>query len=110
MAVTSDQPRMIPDILPMGLLDMDAPEHTRIRRLTTKAFTMRGAERLRPFAQRLATDLVTAWHRTRSTLASEPTPTPPDIGSVDLSRGLSSWPMGGRWWSADLARSRGLRP
>jgi cytochrome P450 len=59
-ALGHDQPRMIPDLLPLGLLDMDPPKHSRIRRLLAKAFTVRGADRLRPSAQRLATELVTA--------------------------------------------------
>lgn len=59
-AGSRDQPRMIPDLIPMGLLDMDPPNHSRIRRLVAKAFTVRGTDRLRPSAQRLATELVTA--------------------------------------------------
>ena len=59
-AVVRDQPRMIPDIIPMGMMDMDAPDHSRIRRLVSKAFTMRGAERLRPYARRRAAELVEA--------------------------------------------------
>ncbi|MDI5962067.1 cytochrome P450 [Streptomyces sp. SL13] len=45
-----------------GLLDLEAPDHTRIRRLVSKAFTPRTVERLRPtvesLASRLADDLV----------------------------------------------------
>ncbi|MEV4315042.1 hypothetical protein [Actinocrispum sp. NPDC049592] len=59
-ATMHDQPRMVPDSLPMGLLDMEPPKHSRSRRLLTKAFTVRGAERIRPFTQRLATELVIA--------------------------------------------------
>lgn len=59
-ALHHDQPRMIPDLFPLGLLDMDPPKHSRIRRLMAKAFTMRGAERLRPSAHRLATELIKA--------------------------------------------------
>lgn len=44
----------------MGLLTMDAPEHSRIRRLVAKAFTVRGAERLRPYARRRAAELIAA--------------------------------------------------
>ncbi|MCW5252305.1 MULTISPECIES: cytochrome P450 [unclassified Streptomyces] len=41
-----------------GMLDLEPPDHTRIRRLVTKAFTPRTVERLRPYVQRLANDLV----------------------------------------------------
>jgi hypothetical protein len=43
-----------------GLLDLEAPAHTRIRRLVSKAFTPRMVERLAPTVQRLATELVTS--------------------------------------------------
>lgn len=59
-ACRGDQPRMTPDVIPLGLLDMDPPEHSRIRRLVAKAFTVRGAERLRPRAQQLADELIKA--------------------------------------------------
>ncbi len=41
-----------------GLLDLEAPAHTRIRRLVSKAFTPRTVERLAPTVRRLAADLV----------------------------------------------------
>ncbi|MER8099723.1 cytochrome P450 [Kitasatospora sp. NPDC094016] len=41
-----------------GLLDLEAPDHTRIRRLVSKAFTPRMVEGLRPTVQRLAGELV----------------------------------------------------
>ncbi|MEU9849758.1 cytochrome P450 [Streptomyces sp. NPDC047985] len=41
-----------------GLLDLEAPDHTRIRRLVSKAFTPRTVERLVPTVQRLAAELV----------------------------------------------------
>ncbi|WP_374117291.1 cytochrome P450 [Streptomyces sp. RKAG293] len=41
-----------------GLLDLEAPDHTRIRRLVAKAFTPRTVERLAPTVQRLADELV----------------------------------------------------
>ncbi|GAA2959413.1 MULTISPECIES: cytochrome P450 [Streptomycetaceae] len=41
-----------------GILDLEAPDHTRIRRLVTKAFTPRTVERLAPAVQRLAAGLV----------------------------------------------------
>ncbi|MEV4556586.1 cytochrome P450 [Kitasatospora sp. NPDC049285] len=41
-----------------GLLDLEAPDHTRIRRLVSKAFTPRMVESLRPAVARLAGELV----------------------------------------------------
>ncbi|MEU1419258.1 MULTISPECIES: cytochrome P450 [unclassified Kitasatospora] len=41
-----------------GLLDLEAPDHTRIRRLVSKAFTPRMVEGLRPTVRRLAAELV----------------------------------------------------
>ncbi|MHC0429402.1 cytochrome P450 [Streptomyces sp. O3] len=41
-----------------GLLDLEAPDHTRIRRLVSKAFTPRTVERLRPYVDELAARLV----------------------------------------------------
>ncbi|MCC9310413.1 cytochrome P450 [Kitasatospora sp. RB6PN24] len=43
-----------------GLLDLEGPDHTRIRRLVAKAFTPRMVEALRPTVARLADELVTA--------------------------------------------------
>jgi cytochrome P450 len=41
-----------------GLLDLEPPDHTRIRRLISKAFTPRMVESLRPTVRRLAAELV----------------------------------------------------
>ncbi|MFC5802110.1 cytochrome P450 [Streptomyces formicae] len=41
-----------------GLLDLEAPDHTRIRRLVTKAFTPRTVQALEPAVRRLAAGLV----------------------------------------------------
>ncbi|MFJ3898207.1 MULTISPECIES: cytochrome P450 [unclassified Streptomyces] len=41
-----------------GMLDLEPPDHTRIRRLVSKAFTPRTVERLRPYVSRLAGELV----------------------------------------------------
>ncbi|MFH8367753.1 cytochrome P450 [Streptomyces sp. NPDC018031] len=41
-----------------GLLDLEAPDHTRIRRLVSKAFTPRTVEDLTPTVQRMADELV----------------------------------------------------
>ncbi|MCX4576439.1 cytochrome P450 [Streptomyces sp. NBC_01571] len=41
-----------------GMLDLEPPDHTRIRRLVSKAFTPRTVERLAPYVRRLAGELV----------------------------------------------------
>ncbi|GAA1924518.1 cytochrome P450 [Streptantibioticus ferralitis] len=41
-----------------GLLDLEAPDHTRIRRLVSKAFTPRTVQSLVPTVQKLAAELV----------------------------------------------------
>ncbi|MER5887091.1 cytochrome P450 [Streptomyces sp. NPDC001941] len=40
-----------------GMLDLEPPDHTRIRRLVSKAFTPRTVEGLRPYVERLAGEL-----------------------------------------------------
>ncbi|MET9507413.1 cytochrome P450 [Streptomyces flavidovirens] len=44
-----------------GLLDLEAPDHTRIRRLVSKAFTPRTVEQLAPTVRRLAAELAGAF-------------------------------------------------
>ncbi|MBO4257860.1 cytochrome P450 [Streptomyces griseorubiginosus] len=41
-----------------GMLDLEPPDHTRIRRLVSKAFTPRTVEQLKPYVNELAGDLV----------------------------------------------------
>ncbi|OIK28037.1 cytochrome P450 [Streptomyces malaysiense] len=41
-----------------GMLDLEPPDHTRIRRLVSKAFTPRTVERLKPYVHGLAGELV----------------------------------------------------
>ncbi|GAA4681868.1 cytochrome P450 [Phytohabitans rumicis] len=54
-----DEPRIIPRQLEGGgLLTMDPPEHTRLRRLIAKAFTARRVEELRPRTREIADDLL----------------------------------------------------
>ena len=56
-----DQPRMSPFFAPPGsIMDLDPPDHTRLRRLVAKAFTARRIESLRPRAQEVADELVDA--------------------------------------------------
>jgi cytochrome P450 len=53
-----DEPRFSAEPGLGGLLAMDPPEQTRVRRLGTKAFTQRSVEALRPKAIEVATELV----------------------------------------------------
>jgi cytochrome P450 len=53
-----DQPRMSEGRLDSGILSMDPPDHTRLRRLVATAFTVRRVEQIRPRAAALANDLV----------------------------------------------------
>jgi cytochrome P450 len=53
-----DQPRVTPEIIPLGLMEMDPPDHTRIRRLVAKFFTARRAEQQRPAIEQLASALI----------------------------------------------------
>ncbi|MDT0268742.1 cytochrome P450 [Streptomyces sp. DSM 44915] len=50
----NDQPRTTPDELPLGIMAMDPPEHTRMRRLLSATFSPRRAERQRPATEALA--------------------------------------------------------
>ncbi|MEU0189301.1 cytochrome P450 [Streptomyces afghaniensis] len=43
-----------------GMLDLEPPDHTRIRRLVSKAFTPRTVERLKPYVRGLAEELASA--------------------------------------------------
>jgi cytochrome P450 len=45
---------------PYLIVSMDPPEHTRVRKLLARAFTMRAVERMRPRIQEIADDLVDA--------------------------------------------------
>ncbi|MGO1052461.1 cytochrome P450 [Crossiella sp. CA198] len=58
MAEVKDAPRQWPVIRPGGILAMDPPDHTRLRTLVTKAFTVRRVEQLRPRVIDLAESLI----------------------------------------------------
>ncbi|MFJ5112273.1 cytochrome P450 [Streptomyces sp. NPDC088551] len=53
-----DGPRQWPEQRAGGILRMDPPDHTRLRTLVAKAFTVHRVEKMRPDISRLADDLV----------------------------------------------------
>ncbi|MEV4433052.1 cytochrome P450 [Streptomyces sp. NPDC049555] len=57
-ATVHDEPRQSPGQVTSGILAMDPPDHTRLRRLVTKAFTVQRVERLRPDIRALADSLL----------------------------------------------------
>lgn len=58
VAQERDQPRVSPGPCGGGILGMDPPEHTRLRRLVAAAFTSRRVELLRPRTQEIADSLL----------------------------------------------------
>jgi cytochrome P450 len=56
--LSRDEPRVTPRPTDPSILSMDPPEHTRLRRLVTKAFTVRRVEELRSRVQEIADELV----------------------------------------------------
>ncbi len=58
MEKEKDGPRMSPGQRDGGILQMDPPDHTRLRTLVAKAFTMRRVELLRPRVADLAAGLI----------------------------------------------------
>jgi cytochrome P450 len=66
-ATGRDEPRMRPHLSPPGtILNLDPPEHSRLRKLVMKAFTVRRIEQLRPRVQQVADELVTTMLATGS--------------------------------------------
>jgi cytochrome P450 len=59
-AVGRDEPRTTPRQQETGILAMDPPGHTRVRRLVARAFTARRVEELRPRTRAVADELVDA--------------------------------------------------
>ncbi|MGA5299488.1 cytochrome P450 [Nucisporomicrobium flavum] len=59
-AVGRDEPRTTPRQIGTGILSMDPPDHSRLRRLVAKAFTARRVEQLRPGTTDIANELIDA--------------------------------------------------
>ncbi|MER6998528.1 cytochrome P450 [Streptomyces sp. NPDC000410] len=94
-----------------GLLDLEAPDHTRIRRLVTKAFTPRTVEALVPAVRRIAARLVADLRKAGGgdLLAEVAEPLPVAViaemlGIPESDRALL------RPWSADICGMYELKP
>ncbi|MGW7050604.1 cytochrome P450 [Streptomyces sp. NPDC054887] len=94
-----------------GMLDLEASDHTRIRRLVSKAFTPRTVERLAPTVRRLAAELVGAFVAEGGgdllTAVAEPLPVAviaEMLGIPESDRALL------RPWSADICGMYELNP
>jgi cytochrome P450 len=94
-----------------GMLDLEPPDHTRIRRLVSKAFTPRTVERLKPYVHGLADDLVAGLVRDGGgdLLADVAEPLPVAViaemlGIPEADRGQL------RPWSADICGMYELNP
>ncbi|ANZ20324.1 cytochrome P450 [Streptomyces noursei] len=57
-SVKHDEPRQSEGSRDSGILSMDPPDHTRLRTLVAKAFTVRQVERLRPQVRELTRELL----------------------------------------------------
>jgi cytochrome P450 len=94
-----------------GILDMEPPDHTRVRRLVSKAFTPRTVEQLRPavtsIVDRLVSEVLGAGERDLIATVAEPLP-------VEVIAELLGVPPVDRHhlrpWSADICRLYELHP
>lgn len=98
-------------VIRSGILDMEAPDHPRVRRLVSKAFTPRTVEELRPKVQAIVDGLVDrvlgAGEVDLIATIAEPLP-------VEVIAELLGVPAADRHllrpWSADICRMYELRP
>ncbi|GAB2736120.1 cytochrome P450 [Streptomyces bullii] len=94
-----------------GMLDLEPPDHTRIRRLVSKAFTPRTVERLKPYvrdlADRLVAELVAAGGGDLLTDVAEPLPVAVIAEMLGIPEGDRA-PL--RPWSADICGMYELNP
>ncbi|MEU5164439.1 cytochrome P450 [Streptomyces sp. NPDC020875] len=94
-----------------GILDLEAPDHTRIRRLVTKAFTPRTVAALEPTVRRLAAELVAGLKKAGGgdLLADIAEPLPVAVIAEMLGVPESDRPLL-RPWSADICGMFELNP
>lgn len=94
-----------------GMLDLEPPDHTRIRRLVTKAFTPRTVEGLKPYVEQLAAklvaDLVAAGGGDLLTDVAEPLPVAVIAEMLGIPEADRA-PL--RPWSADICGMYELSP
>ncbi|MFI6105923.1 cytochrome P450 [Streptomyces sp. NPDC051310] len=94
-----------------GMLDLEPPDHTRIRRLVSQAFTPRTVERLVPYVHRLAAGLVDALVAQGGgdllTAVAEPLPVAVIAEMLGIPEGDRE-PL--RPWSADICGMYELNP
>ncbi|MFF9869354.1 cytochrome P450 [Streptomyces sp. NPDC013953] len=94
-----------------GMLDLEPPDHTRIRRLVSKAFTPRTVERLKPYVHRLAAGLVDSLVAEGGgdllTAVAEPLPVAVIAEMLGVPEGDRA-PL--RPWSADICGMYELNP
>ncbi|KOV60285.1 cytochrome P450 [Streptomyces sp. MMG1121] len=94
-----------------GMLDLEPPDHTRIRRLVSKAFTPRTVERLAPYVRKLADELVAGLVREGGgdLLAEVAEPLP--VAVIAEMLGIPEGERGQlRPWSADICGMYELNP
>ncbi|MFG2637464.1 cytochrome P450 [Streptomyces sp. NPDC048362] len=94
-----------------GMLDLEPPDHTRIRRLVSKAFTPRTVERLKPYVRDMADELVAklvgAGGGDLLTEVAEPLP----VAVIAEMLGIPQADRGRlRPWSADICGMYELNP
>jgi cytochrome P450 len=95
-----------------GMLDLEPPDHTRIRRLVSKAFTPRTVERLKPYVRDLAGELVAglvaAGGGDLLTDVAEPLPVAVIAEMLGIPEGQDRARL--RPWSADICGMYELNP
>ena len=106
-----DQPRMRRQQMGDGIMGMDPPDHSRLRRLVSKAFTPRTVERLKPYVERLAGELADGLVRRGGgdllTDVAEPLPVAVIAEMLGIPEGDRA-PL--RPWSADICGMYELNP
>jgi cytochrome P450 len=99
------------DLIRAGMLDVEPPTHTRLRRLVSKAFTARMVEGLRPTIRRLAGELAgtLAAKGGGDLLAEVAEPLPVNVIAEMLGVPVADRPLL-RPWSADICGMYELNP
>ncbi|MQA84912.1 MAG: cytochrome P450 [Streptosporangiales bacterium] len=100
----------LPPELNLHMLNLDPPDHTRLRRLVTKAFTARRVEALRPRIEQIAAELLDAMAQQRSADLIEAFAFPLPITVICELLGIPSGDRGDfRRWSNAVVSGRATR-